>query len=574
MGLIDLTTNLKSLKFGKDRIGAGSSNQPYIQRDIPDSFSDIGRTGGPDFLLRGGTLIPRRVANDVSRMTQMFFDFKSPNGILFAAKQNLLALSSTDFKAGEPLKLAQEKDELKGIKKFANKASVFLKNNINLNKDRVYTPLSTIAQVAAGPIGAHVYKQGLNPLEGPTKYTDYIKSLDEENGNNSRLVGLSRTVLTSNDINLFSYIGGPGANLGIGKTTIRKGESTDNGYTNIQVISDSKSILGKGDTSIIDFRKGYKSLDYKTKNIETRVNLGNPGKKGTGKLSNDYLYASEALDKINALEMYQNSVGNAHNTSVDNDLVKFRIGIINNDNPTNKTYIHFRAFIDSMSDSYSSQWNSDNFMGRAESFYRYNSFNRSVNLGWTVVAQSKAELMPMYRKLNFLASSLAPNYSNSGYMRGNLVTLTIGGWFYEQKGFITALTLEVPQESPWEIGIPTNEGTDIAADGSDVKSDKTVKELPHIVRVTGFQFTPIHDFTPQLQNNNYLGEKEGVKNLVSGFGNQRYIALSNGGANNNYDSQQQNLKPPTRVGSVEVGEGAFGGPFDQGNFQDIDQFNS
>jgi len=65
MGLLDLTTNLKSLKFGKDRIGAGSSNQPYIQREIPDSFSDMGRTGGPDFLLRGGTLVPARVGRMV-----------------------------------------------------------------------------------------------------------------------------------------------------------------------------------------------------------------------------------------------------------------------------------------------------------------------------------------------------------------------------------------------------------------------------------------------------------------------------------------------------------------------------
>ena len=39
MPLIDLTTNLKSLKFGNDQRGGGSSNQPYIKRDIPDSKS-------------------------------------------------------------------------------------------------------------------------------------------------------------------------------------------------------------------------------------------------------------------------------------------------------------------------------------------------------------------------------------------------------------------------------------------------------------------------------------------------------------------------------------------------------
>jgi len=61
MPLLDLRTNLKSLRYGKDRVGGGSSNQPYIQRDLPDSLSEVGRTGGPDFLLRGGALVPARV---------------------------------------------------------------------------------------------------------------------------------------------------------------------------------------------------------------------------------------------------------------------------------------------------------------------------------------------------------------------------------------------------------------------------------------------------------------------------------------------------------------------------------
>lgn len=35
MALIDLKTNLKSLKYGSDRPGGGSSGQPYIQTAIP-----------------------------------------------------------------------------------------------------------------------------------------------------------------------------------------------------------------------------------------------------------------------------------------------------------------------------------------------------------------------------------------------------------------------------------------------------------------------------------------------------------------------------------------------------------
>ena len=93
MGLVDLSTNLKSLRFGKDRVGGGDSGQPYIQKEIPDSLSDVGflSTGGPDFLLRGGILVPNRVIDDVSRLSKMFTDVKSPNEILFTAKQQLLS---------------------------------------------------------------------------------------------------------------------------------------------------------------------------------------------------------------------------------------------------------------------------------------------------------------------------------------------------------------------------------------------------------------------------------------------------------------------------------------------------
>jgi hypothetical protein len=107
-----------------------------------------------------------------------------------------------------------------------------------------------------------------------------------------------------------------------------------------------------------------------------------------------------------------------------------------------------------------------------------------------VYAQSKEELIPMYKKLNYLATNLAPDYSINGYMRGPLVSLTLGGYLYEQPGFITSLTYDIPNESTWEIGIPDDITTSPF-------SDSKVKELSHMIRVTSFNFTPIHYFTPR-----------------------------------------------------------------------------
>ena len=89
------------------------------------------------------------------------------------------------------------------------------------------------------------------------------------------------------------------------------------------------------------------SIDYTqpTQRLDGRVKQGSPGKNFPARTS--YVKGrGEALDKINALQLYQSE--DADRDKDINDLCKFRIGVINNDNPNLKTYIHFRAFINSM----------------------------------------------------------------------------------------------------------------------------------------------------------------------------------------------------------------------------------
>lgn len=612
--LKDLKTDLKSLRYGKDRLGGGSSNQPYVKSNIPESEGDLGRTGGPDFLLRGGLLTPGRITKDTSRLTQMLFDFRSPNGLLFTAKQNILSRTSVP----------------------ANGVGKALNNG-------VYLPTSTILSAAGNPIGLHLNKQGIDPFKGlggnengifglfgsedplgQPYYKDIVKK-----GSKSRLENYLDVHISKPSIgNLYEYSGGPGSTLGVGSTKIpllKPNERTgvnnptlnyqqnfltigtseesfligDNvttitynpsKYSNLkptysqdiqsrvnnitykwgvtgkyfstvddlsqnniinvdanipllnsvykpntldswggvdrgntlsqqQIIdydSSSKSGITDKDNFLksVDSAPSYNKTDYSFENrIEKRVNLGNPGKRQKDD--------TVSLDKVNSKSLYRTSANNP-NVPETNDLVKFRIGVIDNDNPAFKTNIHFRAFIDNFSDSYSADWQSQKFMGRGENFYRYNGFDRSISLSWTVVAQSRAELIPMYKKLNYLASVCAPDYSSNGYMRGNLVKLTIGGYLYEQVGIMKGITYTIPQESPWEIALPYGSAEDTGTLG--VASDNSVKELSHMINVTGFEFIPIHDFVPSVQKNEYKGEG----NSVSKYGKERYIALDNG----------------------------------------------
>ena len=297
-------------------------------------------------------------------------------------------------------------------------------------------------------------------------------------------------------------------------------------------------------------------------NIENRVNLGDPGQRknkyygnyqlgvqglnpADGTPNKKSIYGdisistigsfSPGLDKINSLPIYRSE--NVTTDDTVNDLCKFRIAVIDNDAPNFKTYMHFRAFLGGITDSYTANWNGFNYLGRGEQFYTYGGFNRQISLSWTVAAQSKQELIPMYKKLNYLASSLAPDYSPNGYMRGNLVQLTIGGYLYEQPGFITSLTYDIQEDTPWEIGI-----------GTDTPGDGTVKELPHIIRVTGFQFTPIQRFVPKKQqlsfsNKNSTRNTNDDTGFVEGYGDQRFIALANGigNENSNYNYNDTSL---------------------------------
>ena len=173
-----------------------------------------------------------------------------------------------------------------------------------------------------------------------------------------------------------------------------------------------------------------------------------------------------------------------------NDIIPFRIDVINTNNSTttqiglqlNPIQYIFRAYVDNLSDSYDADWSAQTYMGRGEKLYKYNTFGRTMSLGFTVVAEGPHHLEEMYTRLNQLASSLAPTYTTSGYMTGNIHKLTIGNYINNQYGIITGFTYDIDNESPWEI----NKNS----------------QLPHIIKVTGFKFTPIHDFRPEYNTPN------------------------------------------------------------------------
>jgi hypothetical protein len=557
-----------SIPYGNDTKGGGSSNQPYIKSPIPEALTPQ----NPDFLLRGGLLNNTQTsAQDVSRLTQMFLDTKSTNGLFFTLKQEQLSATAVRTQASP---------------------------RFGLN-GQPYSPLNTITQAGLLSIGTHLNKQGINPFAETGAYANgnerlygVVVTKDQEPTAN-RLIQLSNGRLIRNnaqgpdDAFIMRYNGGPGSFKGVGRTIIRFGKDSKT-FLSLQRTNDIPSAYGQNtwvynsyllrntdaistptgteddqapinnkvevaSPTIQDFRKVLRANlfgtslrtaensgatpdapNYQTKNYEQNFNFNDPGQRA-GKSYVSYVNGVEytdgsgvpttevgAVDKINALPIYKSEF--MDDSPVTNDFVKFVIAAIDNNNPKFSTFIHFRALLDSFSDSYSAQWNNVKYLGRGENFYSYDGFTRTISLSFTTAAQSKPELIPMYKKLNYLASQLTPDYSPSGYMRGPLVKLTVGGYLYEQPGFIQDLSYDLITDAPWEIAINESGGDDL-----------TVKQLSQMVKVTGFTFIPIHTFVPSKQGLEGILRDVGTEASLrdtNTYGDQRYIALSNGSTTN------------------------------------------
>jgi len=362
--------------------------------------------------------------------------------------------------------------------------------------------------------------------------------------------GVNRFISGPENGFLYSYSGGPQVGTdGLGKTFIKiGGDSPTRQYggailkgNNIETSPLSTSTLkfstlsqtqiatraaikdgSTGANNISDFRKDLavkpksfisNSPSYSTKNIEQRVNLGDPGARNQDR--SNYVKGNpesdRGLDQINSLYLYRSA--NVTTDKRKNDLVKFRIAVIDNNNPSEKTFIHFRAFINSFSDSMNASWNNFKYTGRGEDFYTYQGFNNSISIGFTVAVQSIQELSVVYQKLNYLKSSLAPDYSDEGYMRGNIHQLTFGGYFYEVPGIIESLTYTIPDGTPYEIGIPSDDTELDDTEGGVTFRNPEVAELPLVINVE-MSFKPIYNFLPET-----------VKD-IDGVTNNRFISLA------------------------------------------------
>jgi hypothetical protein len=188
--------------------------------------------------------------------------------------------------------------------------------------------------------------------------------------------------------------------------------------------------------------------------------------KRTGKIGAKYLKKPIDLDAIN-------NVTDKLGLGQTNDFIKFyftgpEMSPGNLDESAD--VIVFRAIITSFDDSFSADWTSVQMVGRADPNYHYGAYSRGGSLSFDVYATDRDELKPIYRKLNALASYMAPIYDQESIaMIGPWMRLTVGDIHHQQPITLTSLTYNYGMDTPWEINI---------------EEDPTMMQTPHRISVT------------------------------------------------------------------------------------------
>lgn len=264
--------------------------------------------------------------------------------------------------------------------------------------------------------------------------------------------------------------------------------------------------------------------NYPKHNLETRVGISRARRPQdkvdySSKDNKDYSTA----DRINSISIYYSDKPSDEGGKIKdvnekeikaatiNDLVKFRIKVLDNDKALSSNYgvyIIFRAYITNIRRNVSAKWDPYQYVGRGESFYVYDGFTETLTVSFVIAASSRDEMKPLYQKLNYLVSSMAPDYSSAGAMRGNISELTIGDLFLQQPGIITSFDMVVDEDSNWEIAMQE-------PDSSDPKAvDNDMHELPHIIKCT-LTFIPMYNFLPRKSGKSKFfgidGLSEGTK---------------------------------------------------------------
>ena len=562
------TTSLKSLKYGDDSFGGGDSLEPIIQKPIRNDN------------LIGVQSTPQQVALENKQRISKLLKSTS-RGYQFIQNQKSLTLSNTRLE------------------------SLTSANSSRINSLAIYNEKNTLTQIGENPYqGSHLDRFGLTPfIEDDLKYINIVSAnnkLFSGSKNNNRLENLSKklqlgriptnrlndfksglrntisgfatfsNIVTSvfnafggndivNNINnkvnkinklaspflspvIDQYAGGPNTKDGIGFTTIRRFDYTndvDKVNANLELVkfasnfdretkktrnllqSDPKTgtLLVQntfnnagGEASLgwaaafsneiknsvydiktdINGEKDYSNIVKKSKALEQTTHTVLEKSSTIGTTYRYNISKKSAVtnirsgNKINFVRTFGANVSNGKLEAYNDTGIDGRMPIVFTIiNPftgvsTLQDRYEFSAYINGFKDSSNPEYNDIKYIGRSEYFSVYTGFKRDVSFNLQIPCFTLAELRDKHKTLAALYSSTMGKYDNSK-LGGILYKLKLGNYLNDEAGIITGLSYDVPNDSSWDID----------------------EELAHNLNVS-VSFRVIHNSRPEYSSNSNL----------------------------------------------------------------------
>lgn len=155
-------------------------------------------------------------------------------------------------------------------------------------------------------------------------------------------------------------------------------------------------------------------------------------------------------------------------------------------------YLYFRAFLNSVMESFQPDWNQEKFYGRIDPVPTYMNTSRVFNISFKIVAMSQYGLGAMWKKVNNFCKMLYPTFKDGVLFAAPMVRLKLGDLISDGDGnglpgFILSPELNY-SESTWEI-------IDYSNDGS-----TELGRVPMSADIT-FSFQVVHEKSPHIDEN-------------------------------------------------------------------------
>ena len=189
--------------------------------------------------------------------------------------------------------------------------------------------------------------------------------------------------------------------------------------------------------------------------------IGSPGslKKGEQReddflnlIKGDARGDSPMVDKINMITPFDTVPGDVTGGEVDReggdakDFIKFRFFDV-----IGQRYIILRALLSGISDSITTEYGEEKYMGRPDKLYIYKGADRDVSFTFKIYPKTKQELPVLIEKLDYVIGLCYPTYTTNNRMRTPFMELTIGDMFVDAPGILRSVNVTVEDNTTWEI---------------------------------------------------------------------------------------------------------------------------